>query len=360
MRLNRKYLQFNDLVFGGYDILNVAERSVDFKAEAQEINGSDGSYIGFKNGNIYAAPQTLAMTLRFDHRDLQCDEMDIYREYITENLVKPGKLWAIQGSYLLYANAYIESFSESYDEENEYYVEFNVDFSLYEGVFHFADPLKVFLKPYETCNFNDCLDYYTNETCNGACSECAGEGQKQSCNCLCDCEWLTDEYNFCNMGNKAVEKLHDRCGDTYKILYDCIAGAKVFGKTAMYGTKVCSTSEYPSVASGTVYSHTVKQTSKVIIRLIGNIKDPVIKFNGNTIKINGSFNGILVIEPSMDMYYTRGENCEITYLDPSKMEIFEGSTYEFVAHHGNNSIFVQNAACTSQYCVYVKIDAITI
>lgn len=360
MNLSKIYLQFNDLVIDNYDMLSSADENVDFKTQTYPYSFGDGSAAIFKDETVFAAEQSISLTLRLDVSKLQCDEYDIYFEYVQHNLFRPGKLWALQGSDLLVANAFISSYGEPYTDNDSNFV-INVDFTIPSGTWMLVNPLKIFLKPYSPCTFNDCMEYIQDTSCKGACNTCNTGNRQETCyKCICECEYLTEDYNYCNLKRNALVKWHERCGDSYKIMYNCIAANRVWGEESLLGERICSQAPSHTFVSGTVYSRTVKNTDQVTITIIGYSKNPIIEFNGRKIQINGTYNGILTIPPSMSAYFQSDYNCEMIYIDANNINIITGSNYGFIAHHGNNSLFIQGTDCNNTTCAYVKIDAVRI
>lgn len=360
MRLGKKYLQFNDLVIDNYDMLGSANESVEFKTQNHSYSYGDGAYTAFKSDTAFAQPKSLAMTLNLNRRKLKCNEYNMYIEYVQSNLMKPGKLWAVQGEQLLYAYAYITSFAETYTT-NQHSIAYDVNFILYEGVWHVANPLKVFLKPFDPCVFDDCNEYYHSDGCENYCPTCPTVPEQTKCpKCECECGYLTADNSFCSMKKEAVSAFYNTCNSSYRIMYNCKAAAKVFGDESLWGKQICSTNEHYSIISGRIYSGTVKNTENVTIRIVGNFKDPMIEFNGRTMIVKGSYNGMLVITPSGEVYFTVGAECDMRYVTPDNIVIPEGNDYGFVAHHGNNTLFIQNLNCNSRSCAYVDIGAVVV
>lgn len=139
--LNRKYIQFNDLVIDNYEMLQSADLSGGFKTGTTEYSFGHGSYANFKAKQQFSLEQSLSMTLKLDTRKLSCDQKKFYKDYVFMNIVKAGKLWAIEGEQLLWTNAFIKDFSESYSMER-HVVNIDIDLVLYEGIWHKADTKK--------------------------------------------------------------------------------------------------------------------------------------------------------------------------------------------------------------------------
>lgn len=167
MRYERKYIQYNDLVFDGYGMLGEYDASsVSFKVTTHARSFGNGSYAPFKSPNAFVEESSVSLTLWLKEKKLPCDVRPFYRSFVIEQLSKHGKLWAVQDNTLVWAYATVQSYSEMVEHANGK-LGIDVDFLLYEGVWHKADKQKTFLHPYDLCTFMDCFDYKEYQPCNG-------------------------------------------------------------------------------------------------------------------------------------------------------------------------------------------------
>lgn len=165
MRYERKYIQYNDLVFDGYGMLGEYDASsVSFKVTTHARSFGHGSYAPFKSPNAFVEESSVSLTLWLKEKKLPCDVRPFYRSFVIEQLSKHGKLWAVQDNTLVWAYATVQSYSEMVEHANGK-LGIDVDFLLYEGVWHKADKQKTFLHPYDLCTFMDCFDYKEYQPC---------------------------------------------------------------------------------------------------------------------------------------------------------------------------------------------------
>lgn len=355
----KRYIQYNDLVIDDYDMLSSADYNVDFKQTNYPLSFGDGAYYPQKSLSVWANPGSLAMTLFIDVKKVPCNERTLYYEHVKVELSKAGKMWCIQGDDLLWAFAYPVSTGEAYEINAGNTLSIDIDFVIPEGVWRVADTQAVFLKPYYHCDWNDCLEYQADNSCDYSCVGCSPTPQSKACQkCICECGYLNADNSYCNLWRDAHEKWYKTCGESYKIIYNCVAAKNVWGEYALFGESICSKSPDFGYISGRIYSHTTKDTNNVTIRIVGRVSNPIIEFNGNVIHIKGNYNGILTITPELDVYYQIDQGCEPNYLDFRDVIISQGSTNKWTAHHGYNSLFINAGVCTRQICAYVKIDAI--
>lgn len=352
---SRRYVQFNDLVIDGFEMLGSADLSGSFKTNTSSYSFTHGSYVGFKKPQLLSEEQSLSLTLDFNLKKIDRTYRNTYRDFINSNIVKPGRIWAVQGNQLLWAWAFVDDFSEVYEHKKN---TFSIDlgFTIYEGYWHKADTYKTYLKPYDICNFLDAY-YIPDQNCLSCCS-CEATHRAPCQKCLDDCEHLTRENALC--ANKSnVSRLYGDCAAPYQILYNCEAAEKNFGVDAL-GEKVCKEESCNPTIAGQFYSDTVLDTENITITIIGTANNPEITINWNTMVLEGEYNGKVTIYPNGDVYYQVDECCTGEWLQPNVLTIPDGSTLGYVVHSGENSILLETHDCCVMTCVYIDADSITI
>lgn len=349
MIYKRRYVQYNDFVFDGYDMIrDDSDTSVSFKSASSEYPYRHGEYVAFKKNYMFAKAQSVSMTLILHMKKLPCNMRPYYRDFAISELTKPGKLWAVQNNELIWAYAYLSGYSESGNAARDT-IEIDADFVVYEGVWHKADKAKTFLKPYDVCSFMECLGYREMpDPCKNCCTDCATEHIEDCC-----CECVEKDMALCYF--KDLQFFYKRCSGGYQIEYNCEKGQEFFGDKYL-GTKMCTDDVCDSSIAGLLYSNTDIPTDGVTVILTGVLKDPQITINDNTNLIRGDYEGTLVVEPSGDVHYIT--DCCDTLLDPSLLEIPSGNTFGWEVHSGNNRFIVHS--CCGLRCAYVQVDALTI
>lgn len=260
---------------------------------------------------------------------------------------------------LLWTNAFVKDYSETYSTER-YVVNIDLDFVLYEGIWHKADSKKVFLQPYSACNFAECLDFREVDECQDCCVSCSKPAKEPCAKCLCECEFLKAEHSLCELKKEVALNFYSHCGDSYRIIYNCEAGKKIWDEEKMLGHKICKEERCKDIIAGQFYSDTTVDSDRITITLIGSVIDPIITLNGNSMQILGEYNGKLTLTESGDIYYLADKCCPEVMIDINQLVISEGNTFGFNVHHGMNGLIVETNECCKMTCVYVKVDRLTI
>lgn len=357
----RKYIQFGDLVIDNFSMLKSADLSGGFKTISHSYTFRHGSYSPQKNRNHLADEQKLSMTLEIDTRKFSREQRIYFMDFLHHTISRPNRLWAIEGEQILWAHSKVTDFSKPYQLKKNF-VAIDLDFLIYEGVWHKADPRKVFLKPYDLCNFADCLDFRDDQECLDCCVGCIVPHHTNACaKCTCDCDYLTKEDSLCELRKSIANDFYKQCGDTFQLFYNCEAGKRLWGEEKMLGHKICKKEACHSIIAGRFYSGTILETDQVTVTLKGSFKNPRIKINDNEMIVQGEYNGgKLTIDSSCDLYFEDDECCQPVLVANDKLVIEKNNTLGFTVHHGENSVIVETDNCCDVACVYIKVDPITL
>lgn len=368
----KRYLQFNNLVFDGYDMISSSDESTSFKVSSQSYSFGDGSYVPLKDENMFTEEGSVTLTLVLYMKKIPCEYREYYGRFAEQELVRPGKLWALKNNEVIWAYAYVKNIHQVKSRQL-HRLEYDIEFGLPEGKWHKADKQKTFLLPYNVCTFMECKGYKTIQPCSGSptgdcCEVCEQnrfeEDMDDRCFCCCVDEITADMALCYHLGD--LQKF-TTCETPYQIVYDCNHADK-FNHNDYLGQKLCVKDKCDdSVIAGRFYSETDLITRDVGIVISGKMHNPWITINGNTNIINGDYDGDLIIEPSGDIYYKQGECCQPELLS-SLMEdetprwiIPSGNTYGWKVYPQNNSIVVNlNQCCAGMTCVYIQQDPVTI
>ena len=152
MRYARHYVQFNELVFSEYEMIQEGSYSTSMKEYLQDYGFKHGSYSPSKSPYAFAKQTSLSVTFFLRMKKLPCDKRPFYKQFVMTQLMSRGKLWAVENNTLEWAYAYVVNMSELPTKRDDY-IELDVDFSLPEGVWHKADKQKTFLVPFDICEF---------------------------------------------------------------------------------------------------------------------------------------------------------------------------------------------------------------
>ena len=355
----RKYVQFNELVIDNYDMIASANLGGGFKTTTIPFSFTHGSYAPLKGQDQFSREQSLTMTLRLNTKKLTCDQREFYKRYVQQNLIRAGKLWAVEGNQLLWTHAFVRDFGEAYmlDETTVY---IDIDLVLYEGIWRKADPRKTFFQPYDVCRFEEIHHFRNLPECSDCCL-CLPTGERCP-SCLTDCEFLNAENSLCEMHAEVIAAFYRHCTDSFRIIHNCEVGFNIWGAEHMLGHKLCKEDPCKHLIAGEFYSDTLLDTRNVTITLIGTFENPAITVNGNTMVINGTFNGRLVLNANGEMIYIEDECCpsQSKRLPLGDLQIPEGNTFGFVVRNGMNQVIVETNNCCDPVCIFIKEERLTI
>lgn len=368
MYYQKRYLQFNDLVFDGFDMISDYDEPLQFKGSSTAYSYGHGSYMPFKADYLYVSERQVNMTITLKTKKLPCEYRTWYVRFAEQELSKPGRLWAIKNNEIIWAFARVNSIRPVNNGKQDE-VEYDVEFIVPGGVWHKADKQRTFLLPYEVCGLMDCKGFEEYNPCatstgGGDCCEACetnrmAEIQRDMCGCCCDND-VTGDMALCYHQDE-LQKFYS-CDTPYQLMYSCEAAEKFSTEPAL-GQRLCVEDICKdSVISGRFYSDTDIPTEEMTITIVGDATNPWITINGNTNIIEGEYHGKLIIRASGDVYYQENECCEPTLLDPSVWVIPEGNTYGWTIYPQLNSITVHMNECCSQSgraCVFIDHQGIT-
>ena len=364
MNYERIYIQYNDLVFDGYEMLGDYDASnTSFKVTTHSYSFRHGSYAPFKSESSFVDETSVSMTLWLKEKKLPCEKRQFYRDFVVEQLGKHGRLWAVQNNTLIWAYATISSYSEMTEHYNGK-VGIDIDFLLYEGVWHKADKQKTFLHPYDLCTFMDCYEYKEYQPCQDAemyneCCDCLTEIPKPQNDrycCDCECDSLTKDMALCYHLDD-LQDVYKYCSNAgFRVIYDCEAAERFFN---ILGQRISVTNCHNGVLAGKIYSETDIPTDSMTIVLVGKMHNPYVEINGNGNWIAGDYDGRLRIESNGDVYYENGCKCDEP-LEPDVWQVSEGMNYGWKFLPRYNRVVVNLGACCGKASAYFNIDNLTI
>ena len=366
MNYEKRYLQFNNLVFDGYDMISSTDEQVTYKeADSQSYSFSHGSYMPYKSDFLYVSSGSVSMTLTFHLRKIPCEDRPWYLNFIDQELGRPGKLWAIKNGVVMWAYASVRSkHPVNTNELNK--AEYDIEFTLPEGIWHKADKQKTFVLPYNVCTMMECKGFQNYDPCDGMCADgdccesCLDKKFQEDLNdrCFCCCvDEITEDMALC-YHQKELQKFYG-CETPFQLVYSC-RDAEKFSRNDYLGQRLCIDDICDNnIIAGRFYSDTDIPTDQVTVVIQGKMKNPSININGNLNIINGTYDGALIINPSGDIYYQTNECCEPTLLSPSVWEVPSTMDYGWMVYPQTNSIIVNLNVCCQMACIYVQADSIT-
>lgn len=335
------YIQFNDLVFNDA----VAEDAeVSFKEVSASYTFGNGDYS--PNKGVFVEPRNVSLNLKLRLKKLPCEYRKFYVDYVEGQLSEPGKLWAVKNDTLMWAYAKVRNYVIDTDSGTNA-LDIDVTFRLTEGVFHKADLQKTFLKPFDFCEFMDCVDFKDPDPCEpleGDCCNCTSDvPQKIGCQC---CECLTQDMALCYHRDE-IQNFY-KCDPPYKIVYSCVDGKKFFGKM---GQQFCTDTGF---IAGRYYSTTNIPTRGVTIRFSGEVTNPYIEINDNGNQIVGTYKELTIHADGTI------SNCDCDELDVDNWKVPEGHDYGWTIHQGYNKVLIETGNCCGFVCVYIQDDPLAL
>lgn len=346
----KRYVQFNDLVIDSTDMITSASYKQDTKTETEEYSFGHGSYYRLPRPQQFLTEAELSITLHIDYRKIPRESRKFLKSFINLQLLKGGKIWAIQDNQLLWAYAFVSSFGEEYTYYKGFY-SVDVDFVLPEGIWHIADRQSTYLIPYDSCTFLDEYDFREDDSCGCDCNACETNNPNGN---MCWDVCLEKENSLCELyGSGNIYKLFQNCGISQRIVYDCESAKRFFGDNL--GVKLSKEDACKSVIAGRFYSNTVIDTDNVEITLTGKWQSPTININGTVMTIHGDYDGTLKIYEDGTVEYADKDCCKFEQVEFDNIEF---SDYSFTVHHGENSVIVEGGCCSSG-AIYIKADALT-
>lgn len=365
MIYDKRYLQFNDLVFDGYDMISSTDEQVTYKeGSPQSYSYTHGNYMPYKTKSPLVSAGSVSMTLTFWMKKIPCDDRPFYLQFIDQELAKPGRLWAIKNNEILWAWASVRNKHQITTGE-PWKAEYDIEFTLPEGIWHKADKQKTFVLPYNVCVMMECKGFQKYDPCMTAhgsdCCEACSENrfwEDLADRCFCCCvDEITADMALCYHQDE-LQKFYT-CETPFQLVYDCESAEK-FKTNDFLGQKICLDDICEDhIIAGRFYSDTDMPTTDVTVIIKGKMKDPSITINGNTNIIEGEYDGALIITPSGDAYYQANECCEPTLLDPSVWKIPTNMDYGWTVYPQVNSLIIDTHVCCGLACAYISYDSIT-
>lgn len=351
MKFYRRYVQFNDLVIDGYDMLVDSDpTNVSFDIVRHEYTFKNGDYAPLKSRTPRIESTTVGFTLRLVMKKIHCDLREFYRRFVIEQISKAGKLWAVQNNELIWAYAIPQSYSEP--TQNIYKGELEIDVDLYlpQGVWHKADKQRTFILENDVCEFLRCLDYQKLNPC----CDCANCVETHDC---CCCDELTKDDALC-YNEDLLQKMYDECRGGYRIKYDCLAAERLFTNEVnpYLGQRICADDDDSEIIAGQVYveGDIPTQNYKIILNTGGeNIR---ITVNGNANMIRGQYDAPIIIDSSGNFWY----DCEEKKGKLDNYVVPEDNVFGFTFYPGWNSVIIETNDCCGPRCAYFQIDNLTV
>ncbi|EOH86693.1 hypothetical protein [Enterococcus pallens] len=306
----KKLVQFNELVFNHTAYIDQQpDNLTEFKNSKNAFANSHGDYSPERCGPRKVNSKQFDVTVMVDKNKFPCEDREVIEQFVLDNFFSVGRLWAVQGDFLLWSLAKVLSISEGFDEKRGY-LSFTVTFYLPEGIWHIADDTATYFDDYYQCDVTDCYAALERELCDCCVCNIKLAPIKRCPPCHGD--------RLCDIPKGELSEVIGNCGNNKKISYSCC------DQTATAETK----SEYGSNTAFLQFEgKTLYETEDVVLEICGKFTDLGINWNGQQSIIEGAYIGETIINAGLVK-----NNCD--YLDISKF-------------HGD---CVSNAECTPPDC----------
>lgn len=363
MFYEKRYLQFNNLVFDGYDMISDYDESVSFKGDDTPYSYGHGSYFPLKADYMFLDPRSVSMTLTIKTKKVPCEYREYYVRFAEQELYRPGRLWAIKNNEILWAYA-IPRNIRAVNSMKQHEVVWNVEFAIPSGVWHKADKKKTFVLPYDVCTFMECKGYKSINPCEDAnstgdcCLDCQINNALEKANyeerCFCCCvDTICPDMALCY--HLSDLQGFYTCDVPYQLVYDC-SKAEQFNDGEPLGQKICTKDTCSNVIAGRFYSETDIPTNDVQITIVGSMKNPAITINGNTNVIKGEYEHLQINADGS--IYEITECCE-NLVSATKWSVPSGMNYGWEIYPQENSVIVDTNDCCGRKCIYINVDNVT-
>ena len=358
MYYEKRYLQFNNLVFDGYDMISDYDESVSYKGSSTAYSYGHGAYRPLKAEYGFIEERSVNMTITLKTKKVPCEYREFYVRFAEQELQRHGRLWAIKNNEIIWAYAVVNNIRPVNHMKKDVVI-WDIEFVIPEGVWHKADKLKTFVLPYDVCTFMECKGYRTINPCEGGacCENCLEKKFWQSWEerCFCCCvEEICPDMALCYHLNDLQEFY--TCDTPYQLVYDC-EKASVFNDGKPFGHRLCTPDACTNVIAGRFYSETDIPTNEIEITIVGQMKNPSININGNVNIIKGEYENLTI--GADGSVYENTECCDAELLNPSVWEVPSGMDYGWTVYPQENGIEINMNDCCGAKCVYIDVDNIT-
>jgi hypothetical protein len=354
-----RIIQFGDLVIdsGNYTDPNY---TATWKINSSENDLGHGVYLPERLRYLDAT--SVDMEIEFNLRYVKCYLHQQLRRFVERELSGRQRLWAINGSELMWTWAEVESVSRPYNKGRLSKLFYSVKFLLVDGVWRYADRQKVFLDDWYLCEFEkaDCKHGIDNR-CPTQCGTCANCKTNQTCleNCaVCDsdgcCKYLCSAEGVCGMTDLQLEEaLNDRCVNPKRIIYSCGEAYNRYGRYAGWGQQFWSDQ---ANFSGNFHSDTILPTTEAVVRLQGKFTNPKVIINDQYIQLTGTYDGLIEIDAKKGtIWYSTNRNLLVNKQNLLSQATFSDSPF-FTINPGKNFITVLGGEDCKGKSVYVYYE----
>lgn len=357
----KRYIQFNDLVFLGQKSIDEQSESISLRENKTSRTFTNGSYVSNLGEKSLIDNNTISLKIALRTNKWSEEHVQAHYDFIIEQLITPGKLWAIQtGLQLVWCNARVTSIQDSKNwvVTDDDYLVFKVEFDNPDGVWYKAEESRVFLEDFDNCDFLD-----MKASCLGQSRFCCSEPilcNQQCCCCEDKKAEMGDMIDLCTAQAdiKFMNDFFEECNSKWRIIYNCEKCRDNRPLNELYPHTICDGC-VNDVMTGEFISTTVLDSHKWSFAILGHFKDPVIRLNDVDTQIYGEYNGVLTIDFRGQIRYAKSWECiEFDYKEISLNNLKLCADTPFVKK-GLNEVAV-SGSLGDFVCLYVNYESVTI
>lgn len=357
----KRYIQFNDLVFLGTKSIDEQSESISLRESKTSRTFTNGSYVGNVGEKSLIDSNTISLKIALRTNNWSEEQVQGHYDFILEQLITPGKLWAINtGLQLVWCNAYVTSIqpNKEWVITDDDYLVFKVEFDNPDGVWYKADEAKTYLEYFEHCDFLD-----MKASCVGKSRHCCNG--LPNCNNICeccedDCKDLDDMVDLCSAQSNSqfMNDFFDECNSNWRVVYNCSKGKSCKNLKDFYKNTVCDNC-VNEVMNGSFLSDTVLDSHKWSFALDGKFKDPVVRINDVDFKINGEYEGVLTANYKGEIRFAKSWEClEFSYKEIS-LSVLTVCAELPTIKKGLNTVSV-SGILSDNACIYIDYEGVTL
>lgn len=358
----KRYIQFNDLVFLGTKSIEEQDESISLRESKTSRTFANGSYVANTQEMSLIDSNTISLKIALRTEKWSEEHVQAHYEFIMQQLMTPGKLWAIQsGLQLVWCHARVTSIqnSKSWVITDDDYLVFNVEFDNPDGVWYKADEKRVYLEDYSNCDF---LEMKAN--CLATPRLCANDSLfvPSTCECCsCKCDDMSNMVDLCTAQAevKFMNDFYRECNSNWRVVYNCEKHKEGCSNLSDgFEHVICDLCANDFVA-GEFMSLTALPSHKWSLALFGDFKDPVVTLNGKDVKIKGEYSGVVTLNYKGEMTTATSWDClEYDYEDIplERLDVCEEMPTIGI---GMNSVSVYGVTSESA-CIYIDYERLTV
>lgn len=361
----RRFIQYNDLVFSGTESINsTPSETVSTKYSTAEYMFQNGYHYKLSNKQVLLKDDKISLDIAIRTTDWDMVNIQAHQDFIKDQLLTVGKLWAIDtGGQLIWCTAILDSYTPTFEWtlRDDGYIQFQVSFTNPSAVWHKADGYTTFLMPYKYCSFVNMVgSCFVNATCQAFCmTSRVIEGTCEDC--AKDCCDLDKAISLCELPEEVWFSFYKKCDSDFRIIHNCELGKERFGSDRLLGEARCDICVDGSWATK-FYADTVVTSKQVNITLQGKFKNPEIMINDTTLKLLGTYDqGYLTFNSNGTIY---SYQC-LTDIECGNAETINNELLTLCDNklwsidRGYNTISIRGITSES-FCVFIDYERITI